>query len=75
MTHDEIVLRIAYLSYLLKGYDHAYYVLDDPIVSDGEYDKLYAELAELEQQTGYPPSASSPTQRSNGQRRCTFCCC
>ena len=34
--------------------DHAYryYVLDDPIISDGEYDRLYDELVALEKRTG-----------------------
>ena len=34
--------------------DHAYryYVLDDPIISDGEYDRLYDELVALEKQSG-----------------------
>ena len=34
--------------------DHAYryYVLDDPIISDGEYDRLYDELVALEKRSG-----------------------
>lgn len=36
----------------LNYYAYRYYVLDDPVVSDGEYDKLYDELAALEKQTG-----------------------
>lgn len=36
----------------LNYYAYRYYVLDDPVVSDGEYDKLYDELVALEKQTG-----------------------
>ncbi|HXI17408.1 MAG TPA: hypothetical protein VNM48_13670, partial [Chloroflexota bacterium] len=32
----------------LNRYAHAYYVLDNPLVLDGEYDRLYRELTALE---------------------------
>ncbi|HYD41858.1 MAG TPA: hypothetical protein VEB43_13600, partial [Anaeromyxobacter sp.] len=32
----------------LRAADHAYYVLDQPILSDAEYDRLMRELVELE---------------------------
>ncbi|MGI6153835.1 MAG: NAD-dependent DNA ligase LigA [Christensenellaceae bacterium] len=46
----------------LNDYAYRYYSLDDPAVSDKEYDELYNKLAALEQSTGtiYP---DSPTQR------------
>ena len=40
--------RIRELIDLLNRYGHEYYVLDNPTVSDAEYDKLYDELVELE---------------------------
>ncbi len=40
-----------------------YYVLDDPTISDVEYDKLYHELVELENQYPEYISDDSPTQR------------
>lgn len=45
---------------------HHYYVLDDPLVSDKEYDELFDSLLALEEETGqvYP---DSPTQRVGGQ--------
>lgn len=46
----------------LNYYAYRYYVLDDPVVSDGEYDKLYDELVALEKQTGVVLS-DSPTIR------------
>lgn len=36
----------------LNQYSYHYYVLDDPLVSDGEYDRLYDELVKLESETG-----------------------
>ena len=36
----------------LNDYAYRYYVLDDPVISDGEYDKLYDELLALEKESG-----------------------
>lgn len=49
----------------LNLYGHQYYVLDNPIVSDFDYDKLYDELVALETQTGIILK-DSPTQRIGG---------
>ena len=54
--------RIEQLVNLLNEYAYRYYVLDEPIVSDGEYDRLYDELKALEQQTGIV-LPDSPTKR------------
>ncbi|MBV8149268.1 MAG: NAD-dependent DNA ligase LigA, partial [Candidatus Eremiobacteraeota bacterium] len=43
--------------------NHRYYVLDDPAITDGEYDALLRELAELEQAHPQLQTADSPTQR------------
>lgn len=50
----------------LERYSHAYYVLDNPIVPDSEYDRLYRELQVLE--SAYPElvTPESPTQRVGG---------
>lgn len=47
----------------LRHHSHRYYVLDDPEISDSQYDKLYKELLGLE--TEYPDliTIDSPTQR------------
>ena len=50
----------------LRKADAAYYGKDDPIMTDLEYDKLYNELVQLEQNTGII-LASSPTQRVSGE--------
>ncbi len=50
----------------LNEYGYKYYVLDDPIVSDKEYDKFYDQLLELEKETG-TVLPNSPTIRVGGQ--------
>ncbi|NEZ46826.1 NAD-dependent DNA ligase LigA [Clostridium niameyense] len=47
---------------LLNKYSYEYYTLDNPTVSDKEYDLKYDELAKLEKETGIVLSYS-PTQR------------
>lgn len=51
---------------LLNRYAKEYYVLDNPTVSDGEYDKLYDELKTLESETGVV-LFDSPTKRVGGE--------
>lgn len=55
--------RVAMLRDTIRAHNHRYYVLDDPAVSDAEYDLLMRELRELE--TAHPElvTADSPTQR------------
>ncbi len=50
----------------LNKYAHEYYVLDNPTVSDKEYDKLYDELIALEKATG-EVLYDSPTKRVGGE--------
>lgn len=48
---------------LLKKMAHHYYVLDDPITSDDEYDRLYFELVAYEKDNPNHIDSTSPTQR------------
>ena len=50
----------------LNKYAYEYYVLDNPTVADGEYDKLYDKLVALEKQTGIVLD-NSPTKRVGGE--------
>lgn len=50
----------------LNKYAYEYYVLDNPTVSDGEYDRLYDELLRLEKETG-ERLFDSPTRRVGGE--------
>jgi DNA ligase (NAD+) len=60
-------LRIARLRAEIERYDHAYYVLDAPLVPDAEYDKLFRELQALEAQHPELLTHDSPTQRVAGK--------
>jgi DNA ligase (NAD+) len=55
--------RAAELRRTLDHHNHRYYVLDDPEVSDGEYDKLLNELRDLEAEHPELRTPDSPTQR------------
>ncbi|MDD7352186.1 MAG: NAD-dependent DNA ligase LigA [Peptoniphilaceae bacterium] len=55
---DDLISRIDKLNY-------HYYTLDDPILSDAEYDKIYDKLVNLENETGTVLSYS-PTTRVGG---------
>ena len=47
---EEIRKRIDSLRREIREHDYRYYVLDDPIISDAEYDALMRELVQLEEQ-------------------------
>lgn len=61
-----VVDRIDYLVATLSQYDYAYYVMDDPEVSDATYDELYRELKDLEASNPELIRNDSPTQRVGG---------
>ena len=60
------VERIKFLRDELNKLGYNYYVLDNPLVSDFEYDKLYSELKSLEEQYPELITPDSPTQRVGG---------
>jgi DNA ligase (NAD+) len=55
--------RAAELRRTLEGWNHAYYVLDDPEVSDSDYDEKLNELRDLEAENPDLRTPDSPTQR------------
>ncbi len=59
--------RYQQLINLITQYDHEYYVLNESSVPDAEYDRLMAELREIEQANPQWITSSSPTQRVAGQ--------
>jgi DNA ligase (NAD+) len=59
--------RAAELRRQIEHHDHRYYVLDDPEISDTEYDALLRELIELEERHPELCAADSPTQRVGGK--------
>jgi DNA ligase (NAD+) len=50
----------------IRAADHAYYVLDRPILADAEYDRLMEELQALERAHPGLVTPDSPTQRVGG---------
>lgn len=62
MPEQEKLDRMEELVQTLSKYAHEYYTLDDPTVSDAEYDVLYDQLKALEDETGVV-LPDSPTQR------------
>lgn len=59
--------RAAELRKLIARHDHCYYVLDQPEVTDAEYDALFRELRELEESDPGLLTPDSPTQRVGGK--------
>ncbi|SHG71860.1 DNA ligase (NAD+) [Thermosyntropha lipolytica DSM 11003] len=51
----------------IRKHDYHYYVLDDPLISDAQYDKLMQELKELEAKYPELITPDSPTQRVGGE--------
>jgi DNA ligase (NAD+) len=60
-------VRVEELRELIRRYEHAYYVLDQPEVSDAEYDALFLELRRIEEGRPDLLIVDSPTQRVGGE--------
>lgn len=48
---------------VLRFHEYRYYVLNDPLIADGEYDQLFKELERIEKEDPSLITADSPTQR------------
>lgn len=59
--------RIAELVREIQKYDHHYYVLDEPLTSDADYDRRLRELQELEEKHPELRQPDSPTLRVGGK--------
>lgn len=66
-AYQEAQLRVEELRSEISQHDYRYYVLDDPIISDAEYDALMRELRDLENRFPELISPDSPTQHVSGQ--------
>lgn len=67
MNTAHIALQISQLSAAILKHNHQYYVMDDPTITDGEYDSLFQELLRLEQQYPQFKTPNSPTQKVGGE--------
>ena len=63
ISPDEAFLQIKTLRERIRKYDYHYYVLDEPLIPDIEYDRIFTALNELEAQFPQFKSNDSPTER------------
>ncbi|WP_456599662.1 NAD-dependent DNA ligase LigA [Blastococcus sp. SYSU DS0616] len=69
---DDVRTRHRDLSEELDRYAFAYYVRDEPLISDGQYDELMAELKAIESAHPALVTPDSPSQKVNGGFTATF---
>src|SRR3989449_2083905 len=67
LTGPPIADRIEDLRNQIREHEHRYYVLDQPTISDYEFDHLMRELQKLEQEHPELVTPDSPTQRVGGE--------
>lgn len=67
-----LLARIDALRRELREHNYRYYVLDAPIVSDAEYDRILRTLEALERKLGEPVPADSPSQTIGAPPSHTF---
>src|SRR5436190_7113096 len=60
---DTIIKKIAQLKKKINEHNYRYHILDEPLISDAIYDKLFRELEDLEKQYPELIRNDSPTQR------------
>jgi DNA ligase (NAD+) len=68
-TQDEARSAVDALRKAIRYHNYRYYVLDDPIISDAEYDRLMEVLRTLEEEYPDLQSPDSPTQQVGGEPR------
>ncbi len=59
---SKVETRVAWLREQIHSHNYCYYVLDRPVISDAEYDRLMAELRQLEAEHPELVTPDSPTQ-------------
>lgn len=60
---DEVARRAEELRKLIEEHNYRYYVLSQPTIPDAEYDRLFRELQQIEEQRPDLRTPDSPTQR------------
>jgi DNA ligase (NAD+) len=66
MASPDVLARVTTLRREIERHNHAYYVLDQQIIPDAEYDRLFRELQALEADHPELLTPDSPTQRVGG---------
>ena len=72
MSDSSLRARLDALREQLHQHSYRYYVLDDPNIPDAEYDRLFRELQDIEQQHPEWRSDDSPSQRVGGEPLSAF---
>jgi len=65
-NNTKIIERMSFLIEKINKANHEYYVLDNPTMSDKEWDKLYYELLDLEKESGIVLE-NSPSKKVGGE--------
>ncbi|MBN1226812.1 MAG: NAD-dependent DNA ligase LigA, partial [Deltaproteobacteria bacterium] len=68
-TRQETKKTIEKLREQIRYHNYRYYVLDDPLISDAEYDQLMVKLQALEDQFPELQTPDSPTRQVGGEPR------
>ena len=69
VASKEIEKQIESLRDKIRHHEYRYYVLDDPEISDSDFDKLVEQLKKLETERPDLVTPDSPTQRVGGKPR------
>ena len=69
---DSTIELMSQLKELLRFHEYRYYVLNDPLIADFEYDQLYKQLAHFESTHPEFITADSPTQRVGNSLNTNF---
>ena len=67
MEQNSVIEQMRQLIQLIAKHNHAYYVMDQPTITDSEYDHLFHQLKALEQQYPECIQADTPTNKVGGQ--------
>src|SRR5215470_8654389 len=63
ISHDRPEKEISALRQEIEKHNYQYHVLDDPLITDAEYDQLFRRLQELEREHPELATGDSPTQK------------
>lgn len=72
MAITSVIEQMRQLIQLIAKHNHAYYVMDQPTISDSEYDHLFHQLKALEEQYPELVQTDSPTTKVGGQALSKF---
>ena len=72
MDNTAVLTQMRQLIQLIAQHNHAYYVMDQPVIEDSEYDQLFHQLKALEQQHPDLIQSDTPTNKVGGKALSKF---